>query len=463
MVETYKGPIPQFPKSPTAGATPGPSSRAQQRGRQAARPSEGPSSSRAQDSTVEPAGNFAPATGAAQPQQQTQAYGGVAAADLYNPGQNITPRLTNTADETTGPAGNPILYQPGIPDIATSVGDFFGLNASSTGLASGDFEFSTFDFLNDEDLTGRSPIDPGASHADFMPALGGQQVPIHQAHGATSVNNSLRPQMGNSDVLVSTPLNYGHITPSATRAGPGVNHTSDGFRQRPSLPDLPNFIADIPVQSVEREQSSTAAARGAQACTTANDVSPATPGHHHHNPHHHHQQPTPCPEFPPGYTAANAVYRDTHGVWYYDSHDTCHVSLGHRHDWDGGVHFSGDVSVTQSFASMHQREGIGFLLGLAAGQVLHGTGRPSEDRLQAATEIARCTLPGERQGSVAVPNAEVVQRMMDVNGQLPGNHYYEPFTNRVVQYDMPPGLASQNGKQGNDTGNRSHQGAGASG
>jgi hypothetical protein len=107
------------------------------------------------------------------------------------------------------------------------------------------------------------------------------------------------------------------------------------------------------------------------------------------------------------------------------------------------------MSVTQSFSSMHQQEGIGFLLGLAAAQALHGAG-PSRERLQAAAEIARGTVPEEnqRRASVTVPNTEVVQRLMDVNRQLPGDHYYEPFTNRVVQYNMPAALASQNGKQG---------------
>lgn len=455
MIETHTGPMPQFPKSPASEATPGPSSRARQKAKQVARQPDG-THPRAPNPAVEPVNNFRPTAGAQL--QQTHTYGGVTAGSSIQ-GQALPPRLTDTANNTNGTGDALLRQQPANPG-SSPAGDFFGLNPSSTGLASGDFDFSSFDFPDDEFTSGGAE-EAGASNADFAAFLGGQQAreSSKQAHGAANVNQShggAPAQKGNAGTGVTNPLDFGHSTTSAPGTGPGSN-IGDGSGQVPDVPELPDFLANKPIQSVEREQPATAAAHLPQS-GTVHDAGPDTPA-----------QAAPGARFPPGYTTAGAVFRDAHGVWYYDPHGGCHVALGHRHDWDGGVHFGGEESVTQSFALMHKREGVGFLLGLAAGQALCGGGgggggaAPSPDSLRAAAEVARGALPEERQASVTVPDPAVVQRLMGVNGQLPGSYYYEPFTNRVVQYDLPAGLASQNGKQGNVTGSRSNQGAGASG
>lgn len=417
MVNTHTGPIPQFSKSPTAEASPGPSSRAQQKGKQGARRSEG-TPSRAQDPVVGSTSKSNPTTSVQS--QQTQIFGGKTHGSSSSQSQNLTSNLAN--DMSDG-----IIRQQLANPNNTSGGDFFGLNASRTGLASGDFDFYNLDFSNGGFTRGSSQ-EPGVSHADLMPTFPGRQEAPQQADRGSNVNQGL------------------------ARTGPQAGNHNAGA----------SLLANVPVPSVERQLSATptATVQGAQA-STGHGTSSNSPGH---------QQPAQPraaasnTEFPPGYTATNAVYRDTHGVWYYDHHDSCYISLGHRHDWDGGIYFSGDLSVTQSFSTMHQQEGIGFLLGLAAAQALHGTW-PSQERLQAAAEIARGTVPEEiqRRTSVTVPSTEIVQRLMDVNGQLPGNHYYEPFTNRVVQYNMPAGLASQNGKQSDGTEDRANQGASETG
>lgn len=436
MVETYKGPMPQFSKSPTSEATQGLSSRAQQRVKRSARQPEG-TYPRAQSSVVEPANDSRPTTGAQH--QQTHTYRSATAGPTSH-GQKIVPRLTNTS----GQASN-LLLQQSINPSSASVGDFFGLNASSTGLGSGDFDFSAFDF-SDDNLTSTSLKEPAVSESDFGNFLVGQQETTQQAYGVNNaLNNAPEAPMGHANAGVSSPspLNFIHNTPPTPGTGLNISTSNTIARVPQNIPDLPTFPASMPLQSVKQEQEQQPTTQAVQP-----GILPPPP------------PPNQPPGFPPGYTAPGAVFCDAHGVWYYDPHDDCHIALGHRHDWDGGVHFSCDVSVAQSFAGMHGREGVGFLLGLAAGQVVHGgsgvgdgVGEPAlGERLRAVTEVARGTLPEEAQAGVAVPSPEVVEGLMGVNERLPGNRYYEPFTDRVVRYDMPAGLASRNGKRGEDGG-----------
>ncbi|ROV93424.1 hypothetical protein VMCG_08381 [Cytospora schulzeri] len=427
MIDTYKGPMPQFSESPTTEFTQGPSTRAQQKGKQAARRSEG-TPSRTQDLVTGPTSNFN-LNASAQRQQQTQTFG----------------------DATAGPS-------------STSGGDFFGLNASSTGLASGDLDFCSFNFPNDE-FTRGSPQVPSVSNAEFLGMLPGQQGAPQKAARGSNVNQGFSGntiQMGNTaHTGAFSQTSFGNETPSTSGVGLGVK-IGDGFGQTTDVSDSINLLANVPIPSVERQLPATPATVHGFQANIGNDTISNTPGQQQQPPAQ--VQAAFISQFPPGYTATNHMFRDTHGVWYYDPHDSCTIALGHRHDWDGGVYFSGDLGVTQSFSNMNEQEGIGFLLGLAAAQALHAAG-PSQERLFAATELARGALPEGTQGreGVTVPSPEIVQRLMAVNRELPGNYYYEPFTNRVVQYDMPAGLAAQNGKQSENAGRGSNQGASTSG
>ncbi|KUI58668.1 hypothetical protein VP1G_05977 [Cytospora mali] len=420
VVETYKGPVPQFTGSPALDAIPGPSSSAQQKGKQVFRPSEA-SSSPAQVSALDTVNNFIPMTSAQY--EQAQPFGGVTAGPTGH-GQNMASSLPSMANNTGDMGGNFYLQPPANPS-STSVGDHSGIDTSGTRMTRGNVDIDSFDFFA----------------ADFFDP--GRPIPeLSKANSTTAA-----PQN----------LGAGHADLEAMHSGQH-GATQQGATQQA---DLNNLFANTPIQSVEQQQQpDIAAAQGIQA-STGNATNFDMPSH---------QQPdqaaqtVPHTGFPPGYTAANAAVRDDHGVWYYDPHDNCRIALGHRHDMNGGVHFSGSLSLAQSFAAMHRTEGIGFLLGLAAAQELQGiTGAPM-NMLKEVTEIARDAVPDDHRRRMTPPKPEIVQRLTNINQQLPENQYYEPFTNQVAEYTMPAGYASRIGRQGEGaTGNRYNQGAGPSG
>jgi hypothetical protein len=253
-------------------ASPGPTLGAQQKGKQAGKRSDG-TPSRAQASVAGSYNNLNPTTSAQR--QQTQAFGGMT---LGSSSQGQKQSLASKTENDMG--GDNLRQQPASPST-TSGGDFFGLNALEPGLASGDLDFSNFDFSNGDYMRGSSQ-GPGVCQAGLVANLFGQQETSKQADGDSNANQ-------------------GHA-----KTGAQTGNVNSGV----------NLLANVPVPSIERQLSATpaATAQGAQA-RTGHATSSNTPGH---------QQPAqpaepqaaPNPPYPPGYTETNAVYRDTHGVWY---------------------------------------------------------------------------------------------------------------------------------------------------
>lgn len=526
IVQTYTGPVPRFSKSPIPEATLGPSSRVQQKGEQVDRPSEATSSQAPQGPAAVPADSFIP-TSNAQQLHTPQILGGVATSPS-NLGQGLDPGLITVSNDTNGVGGGDlVLQQPSNPANTSAVEDPFGINAFGTGLTPGEFDdflnfdlstfdCSSFDFPN-VDLTKDIPLDLGVGpQADPGTALFGQQGATQQPYGGSNANHGLagsEAQLGHAGASVSKQTDIGDNTSLTSGLGLGQNTLGHSSGQAPNASDLSDFLADIPVQSIEQQQQATPAAQPIQADAGVWDNASSADNMPDHQlpaghaggqqparqtaPLHPHPPPNPAAHncYPPGCTASSAVLQDAHGVWYYDPHDSCHIALGHRHDMDGGVHFSGDMSLTQTFLAMQQKEAIGFLLGLATAHTIlqcNGGGSINSSQsqlaqqegllLQQAADIAQGSIPLEMQERgvrVTVPRPEMIRQLCEINRVLPEGNFFEPFTNRVVQYDLPYGFAFRDGKQGNaaaattttattttataTTGNPSNQGVGTSG
>lgn len=268
LVSTHTGPIPQFSKSPSMEASPGPTPGAQKKGKRSE-----VMPSRAQASVAGSYNNLNPTTSAQR--QQTQAFGGMTL------GPSSQGKKQSLASNTENEMGSDNLRQQPANPSTTSGDDFFGLNALTTGLASDDLDFSNFDFSNGDHTRGTSQ-GPGVSQAGLVANLLGQQDTSKQAVGGSNANQ-------------------GHAK-TGTQTG-NVN------------PDV-NMLANVPVPSIERQLSATpaATAQGAQS-RIGHVTSPNMPGNQ--QPDQPAQpQAASNPPYPPGYTETNAVYRDTHGVWY---------------------------------------------------------------------------------------------------------------------------------------------------
>ncbi|KAK7739890.1 hypothetical protein SLS53_005483 [Cytospora paraplurivora] len=483
-IATYNGPMPQFSQSPTAGPRPGTDSSVQQQGQHiVGMPTA--ASPQPQGSVFQPAGFF-PTTTAHN--QQPQAAGAVI-ADRSNKSQNpFWPGATGMMNMISGAndtGGGPrqqrsyigaTAYLDPFADLDESDESDADLALRDTDLDSVNFdEFFDFDAAS-SDFTAPIQQDLGASGVGPEADASTQNEVTKQAVEEFSVYQGLE---GNKANMVSTSAgvsgqeNLGDNTPSSFGVDPGANldtvlgqsanmevandlltHLLQSHKRKRPATDVGTGRSTAPnipghqqqAQSVQRAQSS----QSLQQVELAQAPQPAQPTQPAYTPQA--AQAIPAQQFmaavnqqfPPGCTAARVINRDIHGVWYYNPHDSCQIALGHRHDFDGGIHFINELSLVQTLLSMHKKEGIGFLLGLAAAQRLQPYSTP-----QQMTDWARMAVPAEfgSQMVATAPNPEIVAQVPEINRRLPANHFFEPFTNRVVQYNMPAGISLEGEKR----------------
>ncbi|KAL1873023.1 hypothetical protein Daus18300_004164 [Diaporthe australafricana] len=304
-----------------------------------------------------------------------------------------------------------------------------------------------------------SPISPTVASASTNNMLGDQSLQDANVFdltaddllgGFTYTMDAFERDMASGDLDLD--LN------SPNMMNPGASTGQDA-----PIPDLSTLLPEIPMQSIEGNPS-----------TGTNSAFPT--------PQQQQQEEDAgdlgleAPQFPPGCSRAGAMARDASGVWYYDPHDLCPIPLGHRHDMDGGVHFISELGVMQALLAMDQKEGIGFLLGVAmtAEQILWdngnnvdnnntgnglGGGGGSSSRIQPealmrqVTQIVRDNLPPPNDlyaqaPPITVPRPEVMRSMTERIRRLPEGQFPDPFHRRTVRYDMSGSSGAQGGAAG---------------
>ncbi|ROW18422.1 hypothetical protein VPNG_00460 [Cytospora leucostoma] len=494
-VATYNGPMPQFSQSPTVGPSAGPASSAQQQGQQLAEMLMA-ASPQAQGSIFQPAGFF-PTSDAHYQQPQAA---GAAIAGPSNHGQNpFRPDATGMMSMISGLNDTDVVpwQQPSYIGATAYLDPFADLDQSDEDpdLALGDADLDSFD-MNEffdfdaasSDLTAPVQQDLGASGVGPEANASAQNEAIKQAVEDSSVYHGFEgfgANMGNTIAGVSGQEDLGDNTLSAFGVGPGANLDAvlgqsanvaiandllanllqSQKRKRPATdlgtgrgtaPNIPGH--QQPAQSVQLAQSPQLAqsAQSLQPAQSLQQVELAQASQASYAPQAAQAMPVQQPGvtlqvFPPGCTEDGALDYDLYGRWYGDPHDSCQIPLRHRHDFDGGIHFRNELSVAQTLLAMHKKEGIGFLLGLGAAQRL----QPHDDPQQMA-DLAHMTVPAEfgAQTEVTAPGPEIFAQVPEINRKLPANHHWEPYTKRVVRYNLPADI-SLDGEKRNVAGNQS--------
>lgn len=147
-----------------------------------------------------------------------------------------------------------------------------------------------------------------------------------------------------------------------------------------------------------------------------------------------------------GCSIENTAYTDRSGWWYNGYHDGwCRIPNEHRHDYNGGVHFSNYDSYTQNIYNEQNDQLTGFLLGLS--QQLQQTEEKAtclhqscQEAQRVAQELVDAALPEGhdlRQAPLSQPHPVVIRLLHDLNDRLPVGYVYDPISQRVVQYELP--------------------------
>ncbi|KAG6368392.1 hypothetical protein INS49_002598 [Diaporthe citri] len=449
MVKPYTGPIPQFSRSPTPEDSPDMAApRRSKRKQAAATAHHGSSSTQApvSERASSPVAGPSRKRQKIQPMTDTTTHHGEASvserASSPVAGPSRTRQETQPMTDTTthhgeasvserasspvaGPSRTRQETQPP-GDTPTHHGSFIQGQSLTSGFLSGPL-VSTDDVPRDG--IPEEPFDVDANANDLFAGMNYHALESNPASRQLSLN----------------PSNPGMMGPGTSPAqGSSIPHI------RRLIPDFP--LQDFPLQSIERHQS---IATGAGTNVT-NSAFP-TPQQ---------QQDSqlgmsdPQPLIPPGCTAAKAMAHDSYGVYYYDPHDTCLIRKGHRHDMDGGVHFTNEFGVMQSLLAMQRIEGHGFLLGAATtAQSILNLGRMHlangsayidvRDIMRQAALIVHDNVPEvlDRE-RFQVPEVEDIRRLSETNSRLPSGYSYDPFHRRIVPYDIPGLSGTQGGGQG---------------